>query len=172
MNKEQVQAFTKRISGANRSEIIVVLFDIFGIYESDARKAMLEIQQAREAKDYAKKMSATQAYRDNIRHASMVLRHLEDDLNFSQEISNHLFALYTYCERALARATYKLDPMIFDQVEKIMGELREAFVAVAEADTSAPLMANTEKFVAGYTYGRTDVKEMAVNFDISRGFLA
>ncbi|MBQ1721620.1 MAG: flagellar protein FliS [Lachnospiraceae bacterium] len=172
MNKEQVQAFTKRISGGNRSEIIVVLFDIFMVYEQDARKALLEIQQARAEQNYEQKVSATKAYREGIRHASMVLRHLEDDLNFDQEISNQLFRLYTYCERALARATYKEDPEIFDRVEKVMGELREAFVAVAAEDTSAPLMANTQKYVAGYTYGRTDVKEMAVNFDISRGFLA
>ena len=71
-----------------------------------------------------------------------------------------------------AYITYKEDPEMFDRVEKVMGELREAFVAVAAEDTSAPLMANTQKYVAGYTYGRTDVKEMAVNFDISRGFLA
>lgn len=172
MNKEQVQVFTKRISDGNRSEIIVVLFDIFFAYESETKEALLEIQRAKEARDYAKKIEATQAYREGIRHASMVLRHLEDDLDFRQDISNHLFTLYTYCERALARATYKMDASIFDQVEKIMGELREAFVEVAAADTSAPLMANTEKYVAGYTYGRTDVKEMAVNFDISRGFLA
>lgn len=172
MNKEQVQAFTKRITSGNRSEIIVVLFDIFMTYEKETRAALLEIQQAVEHKDYDAKIRSTQAYREGIRHASMVLRHLEDDLNFSQEISNQLFALYTYCERALARATYKQDLAIFDQVEKIMGELREAFVAVASADSSAPIMVNTEKFVAGYTYGRTDVKEMAVNFDISRGFLA
>ena len=126
----------------------------------------------RSEQNYEQKMSATKAYREGIRHASMVLRHLEDDLNFDQEISNQLFRLYTYCERALARATYKEDPELFDRVEKVMGELREAFVAVAAEDTSAPLMANTQKYVAGYTYGRTDVKEMAVNFDISRGFLA
>ncbi|MCR5641255.1 MAG: flagellar protein FliS [Lachnospiraceae bacterium] len=172
MTKELVQSFTKRISNGNRSEIIVVLFDIFMAYEADARAALLEIKQARVAKNTTQKIAATKAYREGIRHASMVLRHLEDDLDFDQEISNQLFTLYTYCERALARATYKEDLHIFDQVEKVMGELREAFVAVASEDTSAPLMVNTEKFVAGYTYGKTDVKEMAVNFDISRGFLA
>ena len=172
MNREQVQAFTKRISNGNRSEIIVVLFDIFQVYETDARTALLEIQQAREEKNHDKKMSATKAYREGIRHASMVLRHLEDDLDFNSDVSKQLFTLYTYCERALARATYKEDLAIFDQVEKIMGELREAFVEVASQDASAPLMANTQKYVAGYTYGKTDVMEMAVNFDISRGFLA
>ena len=172
MNKEQVQAFTKRISNGNRSEIIVVLFDIFQAYETDARHALLEIQQAREEKNHEHKMTATQAYREGIRHASMVLRHLEDDLDFNSDISKQLFTLYTYCERALARATYKEDLAIFDEVEKIMGELREAFVAVAAQDNSAPIMANTQKYVAGYTYGKTDVMEMAVNFDISRGFLA
>lgn len=172
MNREQVQAFTKRISNGNRSEIIVVLFDIFQAYETDARTALLEIQHAREEKNHDKKMSATKAYREGIRHASMVLRHLEDDLDFNSDVSKQLFTLYTYCERALARATYKEDLAIFDKVEKIMGELREAFVEVASQDASAPLMANTQKYVAGYTYGKTDVMEMAVNFDISRGFLA
>jgi flagellar protein FliS len=172
MNREQVQAFTKRISNGNRSEIIVVLFDIFQVYENDAREALLEIQHAREEKNHEHKVAATKVYREGIRHASMVLRHLEDDLDFNSDVSKQLFTLYTYCERALARATYKEDLAIFDEVEKIMSELREAFVEVASQDASAPLMANTQKFVAGYTYGKTDVMEMAVNFDISRGFLA
>ena len=52
-----------------------------------------------------------------------------------------------------------------------MRKLYVSFEKVAENDTSAPIMKNTQQVYAGYTYGRDDVVENCQELNKSRGFL-
>ena len=72
----------------------------------------------------------------------------------------------------LTKAIYKNSEAPLAEAEKIMRPLAEAFEEVARADDSKSVMKNSESIVAGYTYGRSDVNEMAAYYDKNRGFLA
>ena len=159
MTKEKRSAFTKRITQANKSEIIVILFEIFFTYMEDAKCALTG------EKDYT-------AANNALRHASMVLEHLKSALDFKYEIANQLFPLYVFGQKEIARTMYLAEVERIDEVEKIIRPLQEAFIEVAKQDTTDTVMQNTQKMVAGYTYGRSDVNETMADINPSRGFFA
>ena len=156
MTKEMRQIYTERITSANRSELIVVLYDIYAEYLSDALKAL--------------NSGDLETFRSSVRKAEEVLMHLKSDLDFTYEISSELYAIYDYCHRLLSESLYKKDQKILFEAKKIMNNLKGAFEDIAKADTSKPIMQNAEKVVYGMTYGRSDVNSTLLKTGGSRGF--
>lgn len=78
--------------------------------------------------------------------------------------------LYDYCDRCISKSIYSRDDNTEDTL-KVMSNLRESFVQLAQSDNSAPLMKNAEKITFGLTYDRNDVTGMQENYDSRRGFL-
>ena len=161
MEQEAKQTFTRRIVGSNRSQLIVVLFDIFDCYLEEA------------VQEY-KKGAGAGAVSDSLRHACLVLEHLKDDLDYAREpgLCERLFSIYDYCQRQIARSLYQNRIEGAMEAKRLMWDLREAFLVVAQEDQSEPLVENKDQRVAGYTYGRSDVTEASTNYDPNRGFLA
>ncbi len=157
MTKDDKIYFTRRITQGNKSDIIVVLFDIYFAYEEDAKKALNE--------------SDRQQFADALGHMEMVTEHLKKALNFSYEMAAQLFSLYDYVQRSLAKAGYQCSKDGINDAAEVMKELREAFVEVAKADESSQQMQNAQTVVAGYTYGRSSLNEVTQG-DGNRGFLA
>jgi flagellar protein FliS len=164
MTKDKISSFQVRITQSNKTELIVILYEIFFAYMEDAISLLDEMSEEKtseQLRDYAKA----------IRMASQVVRHLEDDLNFSYEISGSLFGLYSFVENNIAKASYSLKKEDLEDTLKVMKPLYESFKEVAKADDSKPLMQHTQKVSAGYTYGRNDVNE-AIGGESNRGFFA
>ena len=157
MTKEDKIIFTRRITQGNRSDIIVVLFDIYFAYEEDARRALSSEDR--------------QGFADSLEHMEQVADHLKQALDFTYELSAQLFALYDYVHRCLAKAGYRHRDQELDEASGVMKELREAFIEVAKADDSASQMQNAQTVVAGYTYGRGSLNEVTEG-DRNRGFFA
>lgn len=158
MDQRQVSTYTRRIVSGNRSEIIVVLYEIYFSYAAEAAEALGK-------KDY-------ETARGALRHCGQVLQHLKDALDFKYEVSGQLYSLYDFCQRQVARANYTARTDALDEAAVVMRSLQEAFEAVAKEDDSGPLMQNTQQMTAGYTYGRTDITETMDAKEINRGFLA
>lgn len=156
MTKEMKQIYTERITSANRSELIVVLYDIYSEYLSDAITAL--------------DSGDLETFRESVRKAEEVLVHLKSDLDFTYEISKELYAVYDYCHRKLSEALYKKDKNILNEANKLMNNLKGAFEDIAKADRSKPIMQNAEKVVYGMTYGRSDVNSTLLKTGSSRGF--
>lgn len=161
MTDELKQQFTNRITHANRSELIVILFDMFEEYAKEA-----EIGYANGAKGDNDSKAA-------LEHASDVLTHLKNDLDFlhDRELCQRLFSIYTYCQELLSKAIYSGDYASVSEVCGLIKPLRDSFAQVAETDKSGPVMTNVEDRVAGYTYGKTDVNEASSEALSNRGFL-
>lgn len=158
MTKEMKQIYTERITSANRSELIVVLYDIYAEYISEALKALDD--------------EDMEVYRESVRKAEEVLIHLKGDLDFTYEIASQLYALYDYCHRKLSEALYKKEKKELLEAEKIMNNLKSSFDILAKADSSKPVMQNAEKVVYGMTYGKSDVNTTLLKTDASRGYYA
>lgn len=162
MDSFQKQTFTRRITESNRSELIVVLYDIFFASIQEARKGFTE----------GRKGFSDDA-ESELNRAEQVLDHLRNDLSYTRQtrdLSLHLRALYDYCLKQLARSSYTGTLDGINESERIMKELYPAFVEVARQDSSRPLMQNTEKIVAGVTYGKNNLTEMTESYDPSRGY--
>lgn len=158
MNKEQIAIYTRRIAASNRSELIVVLYDILDTYLQEAETAIVE-------QDWA-------LAKESLRRASQVVEHLKSDLDFKYEIATQLYPLYDFAQRAIAKSIYTRRAQGIEEAQRVLRPLATVFAQVAQEDSSDPIMQNTQQIVAGYTYGKTNLTESTQDFDTSRGFLA
>ena len=147
MKKEQIVDFTRRISQANRSGLVVVMYDIFFTYLDDARAAY-------DAADW-------DAYKEALRRAQRAI----DDM------AKNLYSIYVFCRDSIAKSLYKRDLADAEDACRLMKKLYDGFLHAAEQDHSEPLMKNTQQVYAGYTYGRDNLVETCQDSDSSRGFL-
>lgn len=158
MDKNKKNEFSMRITQGNKSEIIVVVYEIFFSYLDDARQAIKDQDDV--------------ALAEGARRASSAVEHLKNSLDFKYDLANELYPLYVFTQKALTRAVYRRDESELDSARAVMQPLSEAFVEVAKQDTSKSLMQNGESIVAGYTYGRNSLNEASATYDKNRGFLA
>jgi flagellar protein FliS len=159
MIKERLQEFTVRITQANRSELIVIMYDII--------KADIE---------YAKELfliGDLKGYEKECRHAQKIVHELMSTLDYRYAISHDLLSLYSFSNKRLIAAYMKKDSTYLEEVNVVIDDLKEGFEVVSQQDNSAPLMKNTQQIYAGLTYGRKSLNESAVSFDdAKRGFMA
>lgn len=156
MNSEKKQEFTARITSANRSELVVILYDMILAYIEEA-EAFLE-------KDEKKQ------YSEELGKARECIKELISVLDMKYEVSSQLSRLYLYANRSITRCMVKYDEELINSVKNIIQKLRAAFVEVAKQDDSPVLMGNAQEIYAGLTYGRTSLNENLADEGSSRGF--
>ncbi len=158
MRQEEIQQFTYRISNANRSELVVVTYDILLRYLQEASVA-LEKNELSELKE-------------NIAKAGAVFERLKSTLDFKFELSMRLYEIYQFCETICYKAIPCKDKQLIDDAIELMSRLRESFYQVAKDDDSPVLMKNSQQITAGMTYGKGSLTESYSAADTNRGFWA
>ena len=156
MNAERKQEFTRRIAHSNRSELVIVMYDMLYVYMEDAQNAHV-------IGDY-------EAFKKSLRHADRVVAELAEALDFTYPLAGELYALYTYLRKSLMIGIVKNNTQGIEDAKRVLNPLHTAFQKVAEQDTSEPLMRNTQQVYAGITYGKENLKESFQEPDTSRGF--
>lgn len=158
MTRENKQAFTRRIAHANRTQLVVIVYEIFLVYLEDAVEA------------YEKKNS--QEFVRNLELARECIGQMRTSLNFEYELSKNLFAIYCFADRELANDIFGNKTDNLDLLKMIFTKLHDAYYTISKEDKSEPLMANIQDVYAGFTYGKTDVNESLINYDAMRGYMA
>lgn len=158
MKQELIRDFNLRISNANRSQLVVIKFDIFDVYAEDAKAAL----SAGNGPDFKLQINS----------ALSVLGSFEESLDFKYDISVELYNAYQFCIKQLYKALSLRKIEYLDNARYVMRELREAFVKVAELDDSPVIMQNSEQVTAGMTYGKGVLYEGSLNTESNRGFWA
>lgn len=156
MTRELKQQYTLKITQANKTQLIVILYEMLLLYIEEAKKAHEEEDRA--------------GFREGIRKARGCLKELMASLHFEYEPAMNLLQLYLYSNRELARADIRNSVEELDHVEMIMTKLHEAYETVSQQDQSEPVMENTQTVVAGLTYGRNDLTESLTTQGSDRGF--
>lgn len=154
MTSEKKQEFTLRITQANKSELVVILYDMFQAYLEDAEQTEGE------------------EFHSAISHARAVLNELIESLDMKYEIAKNLYQIYRYVERLLIQADVRLEKEPLKEISGHMSQLRDAYDTVSKEDASPSIMENTEVVYAGMTYGKSDLNENNVGGASKRGFLA
>lgn len=157
MNKEKKQEFTARVVNANRSELIVIMYDLIFTYMEDARA------------DYEK--DDWEAVKVDFDHMETVIRRLVQDLNHSYKVADELYALYQFCLRQLALAKVKKELTGMENAKAVLDNLYVGMKGMAKEDDTSPMMRNSQKVVAGLTYGKSSLSEVQLG-DSNRGFYA
>jgi flagellar protein fliS len=160
LKAESVKIFTRRITSANKSEIIVIIYDIIEENLALAKKALAE--------------GDRETYRNEIKQAISFVKELLVSLDMNYEVSKYLASLYIYVSRCLNFALVSGKKEEIEAAEKVIRKLGESFREVAKTDESEPVMENTQRVYAGITYGRgLDLDETLVAPAMeSRGFRA
>lgn len=160
MKAESVKIFTRRITSANKSEIIVIIYDIIEENLALAKKALAE--------------GDRETYRNEIKQAISFVKELLVSLDMKYEVSKNLASLYIYVSRCLNFALVSGKKEEIEAAEKVIRKLGDSFREVAKTDESKPVMENTQRVYAGITYGRgLDLDETLVAPAMeSRGFRA
>ena len=158
MTRERKQQFTLRISQANSTELVVILYEMLLCY-IDECKAALGAESEGE-------------FKEAVRKSRGCLNELMASLNMDYEISKELLQLYIFCIRRLARAEVKKDGVILDEIKKVIKPLHKAYREVAVHNTQGPVMNNSQRIYAGLTYGRNTLTENMVYQSANRGVYA
>jgi len=156
MTSELKQQFTLKISQANKTQLVVILYEMMLIYIEEAKQAG--------------KAGDKEAFRQGIKRAKGCLHELMASLHMEYPIAGNLMQLYAYSDRELTRADIKNSTEELVHVEAIMSKLHAAYETVGEQDSSGPVMANTQTVYAGLTYGRNTLNENLTDQGSSRGF--
>lgn len=159
MNKEKLNAYAARVSQANRSELVVIIYEAFLDSVKEGDKQM--------------KQGNMPACRQEMERARGFLTELMGSLDFQYEISYYLRRLYIYAYHELCQGMAFRDSERYAHAVQIMEKLLPAFREVAKQDTSEAVMKNVQQIYAGLTYGRGSLHEtIGVDVGKERGFEA
>lgn len=162
MNKDAIKTFSYRISQANKTELIVVMYDMALEYLQEAKNA--------------KKSSEKAQYTENIKLAKRVIDRLLSNLDMQYEISAQLFNVYVMMQRFLVKASCTMsqdNDKYIDSVIRMLQMLRKSWYEVSLTDHSETLMKNTQQVYAGLTYSSAgSSNEISQDYNANRGFRA
>ena len=153
MTKEQKSQFTLRITEANSTELIVVLYDMALLYLEEGMQA--------ESEDVIS---------DAIRKTRGCINELLSSLHVEYEVAQQMQRLYLFCIRRLAAASRKKEKAPLKEVQGILQPLRDAYAEIASQNTAGPVMKNAQTVYSGFTYGKTaSLQESLPHGEAGRG---
>lgn len=156
MQKEKKQEFTLRITKANKTQLVVILYDMVLVYLEDA----LEAFEKEDIKEY----------RWNIENAKKCMDELLCSLHPEYELAGILRGLYFFYKRELSTAAIQQDSSKVLPVMEMVRELRDSYEQISLQDTSAPIMENAQTVYAGLTYGKDSLNVNLSDQGSNRGF--
>lgn len=157
MTNEVKQEFTFRISRANSTEMVVILYDIALYY-------------LRESRERIEKKESDAEICKSIGLCKSAINELIKSLNLQYEPATSMRQLYLYSIRRLTIAEIKKDVEILAEVERIIRPLRDAYEEIAPNNTDGAVMGNSQEVYAGLTYGKSSLTENIQDQGSNRGF--
>lgn len=158
MTRELKQQYTLRISQANKTQMIVILYEMLLLYIEEARIAHEQSDKA--------------GFKEGIRKARGCVKELMQSLHFEYEPARNLLQLYLFVSQELTRADIHNRTEELDHIKLVIEKLHGAYEEISRQDTSGPVMANTQTVYAGLTYGKNTLTENLADQGSSRGFRA
>lgn len=157
MTREDKQQFTRRIAQANPTELSVILYEMLLCYLREAREALGQEQET-ELHEAARKVRGC-------------LNELLNSLHREYSPAPELSRLYLFCIRRLAIGEYRRRPEAFDEIERVIKPLHDAYQSIAGKNSAGPVMNNSQAVYAGLTYGRQALTENMADQGANRGML-
>ncbi len=156
MTRELKQEFTLRITQANKTQLITILYEMVLLYLDEAEKALEEGNKAE--------------FKSAIRKIRGCMNELTASLHLDYELAQNLLQLYLYVNRELVQASSHFEKENLEHVRLVIGELQKAYRKIEDQDRSGPVMGNTQTVYAGLTYGRNTLTENIADPSANRGF--
>lgn len=159
MEKERLQEYAARVTQANRSELVVIIYEATLASIAEGKKYLADGQ--------------VEEARKEIARARGMITELMGSLDMQYSISHYLRQLYIYAYQELCQGIARRQPELFDHASDIFEKLLPSFQEVAKQDDSEAVMENVQAIYAGLTYGRGTLNEtIGTGVDANRGFEA
>lgn len=157
MTLETKQQFTYRITQANPTEMIVILYEMTLQYLTDAAGVAEE--------------GDLVGYQAAVLRARGCIEELLQSLHMEYELAAILRQLYLFCLRRLAQAEVRIHPELLQEVAGVITPLCDAYRQIASQNTAGPVMQNAQTVYAGLTYGKNSLAENMADQSVNRGML-
>ncbi|MCL2050577.1 MAG: flagellar protein FliS [Lachnospiraceae bacterium] len=155
MTSEKKQEFTLKITQANKTQLIVILYEMALTYMAEAEEAF----KANNRKDFRQAISRTRG----------CINELMASLNFEYKLAIRILELYMFVCKELARAEVRMSFEHIENSAKIIRELLNAYREISQKDDSLPVMQNAQIVYSGLTYDRNNVVD-SLSHSSNRGF--
>lgn len=157
MKQEQKREYTTRIAQANRSELVVIIYELF----------LIAMEEAHDNYKNGKTADGVKC----IKRAQGFLQELMGSLDRRYQIAEELMRLYRYVYEQLIFSVLRQKMVNEETVIEVMQKLKQAFEEVAKDDGTGPVMENTQQIYAGLTYGRGALNEVLMSEnEMNRGY--
>lgn len=156
MTRESIKIYTNRISNANPTQLVVIMYDMTMDY-------------LKSAMTFAGQQSMGE-FTEELKRAKRVINNLTSVLDMQYAVSEDLLSIYLYMNNAIVRAyaRYKTDEL--SRCIGMLEKLRDAFIEVSKQDNRGTVMENTQQVYAGLTYSKNSLNE-TLNKDFNRGYV-
>lgn len=149
MTNELLKSYTKRITSASKSELVVIIYEVILTDLNDAIEAF--------------EQGDSEQYVKSLKHSKRFLKELMASLDYRYKISYELMSLYIYVDKLIVTAMFQKNKALIEDVIIIMKDLKIGFEGVSKEDSTGPVMQNTELIYAGLTYGKGVLNEISLN---------
>ena len=158
VDKEKQKDFARRVSQANRTQLVAITYDII-------------LENIHSAYEFLKN-EKTEEFRSELKSAQKFLAELMRSLDFKYPISVNLLRIYEYVKVIFVSSEISGENRGLESAESVISTLGSAFHEISAQDDSEAVMQNTQQIVAGLTYGKGTLNEADVTAGSNRGFLA
>lgn len=159
MTRERIQEYTRRITNASSTELVVIMYDI----------VLADMDIAKKAIDSGNK----DEFHAELKDANRFMTELMGSLDFKIPVSYNLMSLYMYVHRTIVKADAGCKKELLDSAADVLEKLREAFAQLSAQDKNGPMISNAQQVYAGLTYGKGALNEMILDAaESKRGFYA
>ncbi len=156
MTKELKQEYTLRITQANKTQLITILYEMALQYVDEASEALAAGDRS--------------AFKNAVRRIQGCMCELMDSLHLEYEVAQNLLQLYLYINREVAKAALYNNEENLQHVRPVLENLAAAYRKIEGEDMTGPVMGNAQTVYAGLTYGRDNLMENAADPAANRGF--
>lgn len=159
MDKERLQEYATRVTQANRSELVVIIYEAAIASIKEGKKNLSEDNLV--------------AARTEVERAKGLINELLRSLDMQYTISHYLRHLYNYAYGELCQSVAKRQPEQMDHASNVLEGLLPSFEEIAKQDDSEAVMKNVQSIYAGLTYGKGKLNEsLGMGVPFNRGYEA
>lgn len=156
MTKELKQEYTLRITQANKTQLITILYEMALLYVDEAQEAM--------------EAGSRTDLKNAVRRIQGCMCELMDSLHMEYEVAQNLLQLYLYVNREVAKAALHDSKENLEHARLVLEKLAAAYRQIEAQDLTGPVMGNTQAVYAGLTYGKDTLTESAADPVANRGY--
>lgn len=157
MEAQVKKEFQRRISQANKTELVIIVYEMIITYIDDALEAYNKLDRKH--------------FVFSLNMARKCIWDLRGNLDFEYGLSKNLFSIYNFADREFAKDIFGCKNDNLDEIKMMIKKLHDAYEKISIQDKSKALMQNPEEIYAGITYGKGYLNETTDYRGGNRGFL-